>query len=490
MERKQVVIIGGGSAGWITASIFAHVWQRLPVEITLIESESIETIGVGEGSTPALKGFFDHLGIPENVWMPRCNATYKCGIRFRDWTSIPSFSEYFHPFPARFDASVVQRFIHNVDQRRAGKNLPVMPSSYFLAAKLAEDGKAPVPMRSHKEFGTTYGYHFDAALLGKFLKEHAISRGVNHIMDTITETKLDSRGYIASITTAAGRSYSADLFVDCSGFRGLLINKALNVPWLSFDKVLFNDSAVAIPSSLSGNPESYTLSTALRFGWAWKIPLTNRYGNGYVYSSRYCSAEEAESELRSHLGMLDSSAQARHIKMRVGRVEACWHRNCLAIGLSQGFVEPLEATALFVVQQTASVFANEFRKYSFGDGHREKFNKQINNLLDGIKDYITAHYITNSRHDTDYWQDASAIQSEVSSNLRTLLQAWTNGGDVAALLQQTGMTSAYSQVSWYCLLAGMGTFSEVNAGTSAPEIVELPDLEQASLEFPLHQHVL
>ena len=367
---RRIVIVGGGTAGWMTALILARSFIGRGVAITLLESPTVGTIGVGEGSTPWLRGFFDSLGIEEAEWMPACHATYKCGISFDGWSTRPGFTRYFHPFASMLDNLTMSQFVHNVEARVQGADLPAHPDRFFIASRLAREHRAP-KAPEHFPFDIWHGYHFDAVLLGQYLHQKALERGVRYQSCHVTHANLAADGSIASVSTREGATVEADLFVDCSGFSGLLIEKALHTPWVSFAENLFNDAAVALPTPIDDSIPCETVSTALRHGWAWKIPLTNRYGNGYVYSSGFCTADEAETELRRHLGLLESDVEARHLKMRVGRAARHWNRNCLAVGLAQGFIEPLEATALLFIQRTASAFVEVLEKGDFSQKARD-----------------------------------------------------------------------------------------------------------------------
>src|SRR3984885_713777 len=354
---RSVVIVGGGTAGWMSALILARSLIARGVAITLLESPTVATIGVGEGSTPWLRGFFDSLGIEEAEWMPECHATYKCGITFDGWSTKPGHASYFHPFASMLDNLTMTQFVHNTDARIRGADVCADPDRFFIATRLARKHLAPKPAE-HFPFDIWHGYHFDAVLLGQFLQKKALQRGVRYQTAHVTHANLDEQGAIASVSTREGATIGADLFIDCTGFAGLLINQALKTPYVSFSENLFNDAAVAMPTPIGESIPSETVSTAMKHGWAWKIPLTERFGNGYVYSSQFCSADQAETELRERLGALDSDAPARHLKMRVGRVTKHWNKNCLAVGLSQGFIEPLEAAGLRVIQQTAATFVD------------------------------------------------------------------------------------------------------------------------------------
>lgn len=453
---KKILILGGGTAGWMTANILAKRWAQYGVEVALLESSDIGIIGVGEGSTPQLKSFFDYLEIDEREWMPACNATYKNGIGFRNWSTKPGFDQYFHPFPAQPDDYSTPVFIYNSFYRRKGVDLYAHPNRFFLATYLAEHKQGPKPAH-HFPFRVGYGYHFDASLVGRFLREKARSLGVAHIDKRVIDVRLTAEGDIKELVTDDQQALAADLFVDCSGFAGLLIQQALKVPFVSFAGNLFNDSAVVLPTPQQDEFSPQTVSTAMKCGWRWSIPLTNRVGNGYVYSSAFCSADQAESELRTALGMLQSDVPARRLKMKVGRVEQHWARNCLAVGLSQGFIEPLEATALHLVQETIVGFAEAYEKGGFTDQQRAAFNQSINRRFEGVRDYIVCHYRVNSRTDTEYWRD-NAGNNQLSDSLRAILQAWGNGEDLTKEVERQNIGQYYSPASWHCILAGYGVF--------------------------------
>lgn len=320
---RSILIVGGGTAGWMTAALMARAWRDRGVEVTLLESSAIGTIGVGEGSTPKMRRFFDRLGVPETEWMPRCNATYKCGIRFPHWSTRKGYPSYYHPFFSQDDEPTIRAFFQNVSLRSRNFDVYAHPDAFFISNYLARQGRAPLSDGS-TGYAADYAYHFDASLIGEFLKEYALSRGVRHVVDTVTTVNQDERGELSSVTTEGHGDLSADFFVDCTGFASLLIGRTLGVPFTSYKDILFNDRAVAMPTPLDAAAPlpSQTISTALRHGWAWKIPLANRFGNGYVYDSDHVDADGAERELREHLGRLDDPAPARHLTMRVGRLRS------------------------------------------------------------------------------------------------------------------------------------------------------------------------
>lgn len=492
---RRIVIVGGGSAGWMTALTFARSLIDRGVEITVLESPTVGIIGVGEGSTPWLRGFFDSLGIEEAEWMPACHATYKCGITFDGWSTKPGFERYFHAFASMLDNLTLTQFVHNAEARVKGANVYAHPDRFFIAARLAAARRAPKAPESFP-FDVWHGYHFDSVLLGQFLHRKALERGVRYRVCHVTHASLDADGAIASVGTQEGETIEADLFVDCTGFAGLLIDKALATPFISFSNNLFNDAAVAMPSPLGESIPSETVSTAYKHGWAWKIPLTSRYGNGYVYSTQFCSPDAAETELRRNLGLLESDTPARHLKMKIGRVTKHWNKNCLAVGLSQGFIEPLEATALHFIQQTAAGFVAFLEQGDLSEAAHDRFNQGVNDHFEGTRDYIVTHYKTNTRRDTEYWR-ANAENLNLSDDLKKLLSAWMGGKSIAPGVRQQVIGKGYPVFSWYSIMAGMGIFPEpadLRPPTSPEARYRMSEidnlLERSSVNFPDHRDAL
>ena len=453
---KKIIILGGGTAGWMTAIKMANGWKRHRIKIELLESPDIGAIGVGEGSTPVMKHFFDTLQIAEEEWMPQCDATFKNGITFKGWSTELGFEQYFHPFPSGVDDKTIAAFEFNTLLRRKGFNVEAHPNRFFLMSKLAEEHKSPIPHENFP-FEQEYGYHFDSIKLGNFLRNKAIEKGVVHTETLVNEVLLDENGNINCLVSKTGERYSAELFIDCSGFASVLLGKTLKVRYKSFKENLFNDSAVAIPTPVKEYLPTETISTALSYGWAWRIPLTNRFGNGYVYSSDYCSTDQAETELRSHLGLLDSDVQARHLKMKVGRYEKHWHKNCVAIGLSQGFIEPLEATAIQFILNTIQEFITAIELGDFSNKNQMAFNNNINHAFEHIRDYVVLHYKLNSRTDTEYWKDCRD-DTPITESLQKILTCWASNADMESELRNQKIDQYFRAISWNHILAGMDAF--------------------------------
>lgn len=448
---KHIAIVGGGTAGWMAAVLFAHIWRDFSV--TLVEAPDIPTVGVGEGTTPALKKYFDFLGIAESEWMAAAGATYKTGIRFAGWSGRPGYDDYFHAFDSALDLHTEPAFLYNCDMRRLGIAVEAHPDNYFINARLAVENRVPVP-DNRFPFATGYGYHFDAGRLAGYLSQQAARRGVFHKRARVTGVPVDESG-IAQLQLDSGETLVADLYVDCTGFSARLLEGALAEPFVSYGNQLLNDRAVVIGLEPESLAQVYTRAEAVDGGWIWKIPLAHRTGYGYVYSSRFCSPAQAEQTLRRHLGITDA-VPARHLTMRVGRRARHWVKNCLALGLSQGFIEPLEATALNLVQTTIEQFADAWELNSFTDAQRQAFNQRVNEHFDGVRDYILAHYVVSARDDTPYWR--AARQAPLTPALRQLLACWREGGDVRRLLAAPDYDRFYAPMSWYSLLSGYGLY--------------------------------
>ena len=463
---RSVVILGGGTAGWMTANLLNRRWKEHGTKISLIESSAIGIIGVGEGSTPQLKAFFDTLGISEAEWMPRCNATYKAGIEFAGWSDQPGYERYFHPFPTDVDGFTQGQFFYSTRARRTGRDVPAHPDPFFIQARIARDGRAPLAPPNFP-FLVSYGYHFDAHLIGAFLRDFGTAKGIEHIDAKIASVELNDAGDVAALVADDGRRFDADFFVDASGFRAAIIEGALKEPHRPFAENLFNDSAVVTPTPLPADGiHACTRSIAKSAGWIWNIPLTNRIGNGYVYSSRYIDRDAAASELRGHLG-LGEDAEVRHLQMRCGRVERSWVRNCLAVGLSQGFLEPLEATALHIVINTAESFLEAWEEEK-----RDEFNEKIARRYEGIRDYLVCHYRTAQRSDTEYWR-ALTKHNALSDSLKGVITAWFTGADLEQEVLRQDIGKYYLPTSWHCMLAGYGNFpKQEQLKPPGPDVVQ------------------
>lgn len=418
----HVVIVGGGTSGWMTASYLkAAFGDRL--SITVVESARIGTIGVGEATFSDIRHFFEFLQLREEDWMPACNATYKLGVRFQDWRHAGH--RFYHPFEQIRSVNgfpLADWWLQNSPSDRFDADCFVMPSvceagrsPRFLDGSLVDrdftgdDGITGLTMSEHQ--GKTqfpYAYHFEAALLAKYLTQYATDRGVRHLIDDVLDVRLDERGWIDHVITKDHGPLRGDMFVDCTGFRGLLLNQALGIPFVSYQDTLPNDSAVAlqVPLDMKGRGiPPCTVATAQDNGWIWTIPLFGRIGTGYVYASDYTTPDEAERRLREFVGPEAATVDANHIRMRVGRSERSWQHNCVAIGLSSGFVEPLESTGIFFIHHAIEQLVKYFPGADWNPKNREMFNSAIAHVQDGVREFLVLHYRGAARADTQYWRD-------------------------------------------------------------------------------------
>ena len=489
MHPASIAILGGGTAGWMAACLLQHHWPEC--RITVIESKAIGIVGVGEGSTPQLKHFFDTIGVGEAEWMPAAHATYKHGIAFEGWSEDPRYARYFHPFPSSLDVHTVHDFFRAAQLRRAGLDVSAHPDAFLLPGRLAEAKLGPEPAADWP-FETSYGYHFDAHEVGQVLKRVATGRGVDWRDTTIQRVEV-ADGAVAALIADDGERHEADFFIDASGFRAMIIEQALGTEHLSFATNLFNDRAVVMPTDVAdGGPECATRAIAMEAGWRWSIPLTHRTGNGYVYSSRYLEPEVAEAELRAALGVGDE-VEARHLEMRCGRMAQSWAGNCLAIGLAQGFLEPLEATALHLVLATVERFIERVDAGGLERDTRDAFNEEIGARYEGIRDYIVAHYRLQKRRDTPYWRDCAGHDG-LSVALKQLVTTWFTGRDLVEAVGQLGVADYYNAASWHCLFAGYGNFPDDRrlraAGVNDPT-VDMDRIERflAACETHYRPHV-
>lgn len=453
--QQHIVIVGGGTSGWMAANMLATQLPQPNWHISVIESAGIPSVGVGEGSTPFFKQFFDQLGIDESTWMPACHATYKTGISFPGWLGKGPSDRYFHPFYNEADSQQVPVFFGECAARLKGFEIDAHPNDYFIASHLFEQGRAPVT----GPYPIDYGYHFDAALLSDFLKQHAIGLGVCHIEDVVQGVEHHVNGDILSVITQGHGKITGEWFIDCSGFKRLLIQGAMRQRFVSFHDALLCDAAVAFPVTRTADQtiQSATVSEAIAQGWVWNIPLTHRTGSGLVYSRDWLSDDQALVAL-SQYHQLDEPPEHKCLKWQPGRVENTWQGNCVAIGLSQGFLEPLEAPMLNITQQSVELLIEQLLKVAQGNPvDIDSFNARVVAMFEGTRDYIQAHYLLNQRQDHIFWREAKS-KLTVSEGLSALLHHWDKGLNLDTVLRSYPHLQFYLKTSWYCLLAGLNRF--------------------------------
>ncbi|MEM9838617.1 MAG: tryptophan halogenase family protein [Pseudomonadota bacterium] len=445
---KKVVIVGGGTAGWMAAAALSKFLPRHRTSITLIESEAIGTVGVGEATIPQIATFNQMLGIDEREFLSRVKGTYKLGIEFRDWGHLGE--RYFHPFGV-YGWDIQGTDFHHFWKR--ADSLEVHPdlAAYSLntaaayAGKFAKhDGNPRSPLSR-----LAHAYHFDASAYAAYLRELAEKAGVRRVEATVREVKQDGEtGFIRSLMIDGGDTVDGDLFIDCTGFYGLLIEQALKSGYADWSDLLPMNRAVAIPCERVEEPKPYTIATAREAGWTWRIPLQHRTGNGHVYASSYTDDDEATETL---LQTLDGEplAEPRFLRFTTGIRKKFWSKNVVAIGLSAGFLEPLESTSIHMIQSGIAKLLALFPDARFSSAEREEYNRILTTSFTHIRDFIVLHYIATKRDDTEFWRDRASL--DIPDTLRRKME----------LMQSSGRFFRYddelfSVTSWLAVMQGQG----------------------------------
>ncbi len=425
-ETRTITIVGGGSSGWMTALYLNTLFnkEQRNYQIRVIESPDIGIIGVGEATVHSVRFFFAAMGLDESELLRETNGSLKLGILFRNWKKPVNGQthEYFHPFEQQrmgkgMDLSTLWHLSGRSAQERYDEGVS-------LSAELIAHRHAPKTSSSRPYQGVVpYGYHIDATLLARFLRRKAVREGVEHIEATVSSATTEG-DMIRSVETDKG-SFSADFFIDCTGFRGLLIDQLKPDNWESFQEALPCNRAVAIqrelPDDLGAKP--YTTATALSNGWAWQIDLQNRQGTGYVYDGNRLSRDEAEQELRDFLGPDSAVLKCAHLDMKVGCRKEFWVGNCVAIGLSGGFIEPLESTGLHLINLGAGLLATHQPNREVDQSIRDSYSRLMRGFYQDLKQFIVLHYCLSDRDDSAFWREAPATV-EHTPWLQQQLQIW------------------------------------------------------------------
>ena len=432
---KNVLIVGGGTAGWLTAAFLAKslgAKRNTEVRITLVESREIGIIGVGEGTFPSIRGTLSAIGIPEATFLRECSATFKQGVRFDHWTrppGAPGHDHYFHPFSQPSQRPGGPELLPYWLLGAAGPNAAFAEAA-TLQKRVADAAHAPKRLSDGDYLGPlNYAYHFDAARFAALLSSHAQQNlGVGHIVATVERVELDAdSGAIAAVHTRESGALMADLYIDCTGFRAALIGEALGSPVRLLDDSLFVDRALALqvpyPSADTPIP-SYTIATAHEAGWTWDIGLQQRRGIGYVYSSRHTDDAAAEDVLRRYIGpAAEGLGQPRALKLKVGYRDVQWVKNCVAIGLSAGFLEPLESSGIGLIEAAAYLVSYLFPADGDMAPTARLFNTQMRQRFENVTDFIKLHYCLSQRSDSAFWRDNCAAAS-IPERLQDKLARW------------------------------------------------------------------
>ncbi len=414
---KKVVIAGGGSAGWMTAAALSKLLGK-QLDIVLVESEEIGPIGVGEATIPTLQTFHKLLKINEAEFMAATQATFKLGINFENWRDVGE--DYIHAFGYTGKdcwACGFQHFWRKGLDKYCSENF----SYYCLEAAAAKQNKF-TPLANN---GLNYAYHLDAILYAKFLRGFSENLGVTRIEGKITKVNLDDAGYIDALKLESGKVIEGDLFIDCTGQRALLIEDAMHTGYEDWGQWLACDSAVAIQTKSVEEPVPYTRSIAFEYGWQWKIPLQNRMGNGLVYSSHYLSQEDAEKQLLDNIEG-EHLTKPLHVKYQIGQRLKHWNKNCVAIGLASGFIEPLESTAIHLIYSGITKLLMLFPSNGISDSDILEYNKQRKFEAERIRDFIILHYVVTNRNDSELWRHCQNI--EIPDTLRDKINLFKETG--------------------------------------------------------------
>lgn len=403
-QLKKILIVGGGSAGWMAAALFSRLFRGL-YDITLIESEAIGTVGVGEATIPAIKTFNALIGLDEADFMRRTQASFKLGIQFIDWDRIGS--SYIHGFGViGRDLEWLRCHQYWLKMRAAGRASDFAAYSINTAAALQNRFMRADPQRTGSPLGhIAHAFHFDAGLYAKYLRGLSEAAGVRRREGKIASVQLrPDDGFVQSVTMDDGAVEAADLFIDCSGFRGLIIEEAMKTGYEDWTHWLPCDRALAVPCARTEPFTPYTRATARPAGWQWRIPLQHRTGNGHVYSSRYMDEAEAERILLSNLDG-DQLAEPNRIRFVAGKRRQVWNKNCVAAGLASGFLEPLESTSLHLIQSVLTRLVRLMPDGGFDPTTIAEFNRQMDFEYERIRDFVILHYKATYRDDTPFWRD-------------------------------------------------------------------------------------
>jgi tryptophan 7-halogenase len=497
---RHILIVGGGTAGWLTAAFLARTLGTAAggTRVTLVESSEIGIIGVGEGTFPSIRGTLHAIGLDEARFIRECDATFKQGVRFVDWSRVGE--RYFHPFNAPSQRPGAPELLPYwlLGEAAAADGAPrAFADAVSMQQRVADAARGPKRVGDGDWLGPmNYAYHFDAGKFATLLATHAQSLGVERVIATVDRVDLRADGHVGAVVTRERGALSADLYIDCTGFRALLIGQALGAARKPLDDVLFADRALAlqVPYPAADTPiPSFTISTAHEAGWTWDIGLHRRRGIGYVYSSRHTSDERAERVLRGYVGAAADTLTPRFLKLDTGYRETQWIGNCVAVGLAAGFLEPLESSGIGLIETAAYLIGYLLP----ADGNLEpaarQFNEHMRARFERIVDFLKLHYALTRRDDDAFWRD-NADPATWTPTLRDRLAQWRSRPphrlDFIADLEM------YPPSSWQYVLYGMGYPTDLSharaawprAAEARHEFATIPQVAQRALaDLPDHR---
>lgn len=505
---KRIVIVGGGTAGWLTAAYLARTLAPAGWRVTLVESADIPIIGVGEGTFPTIRDTLAAIGADERRFLAMSDGSFKQGVRFVGWTGGPTpgsaADDYFHPFNLPYGGDEPGLLPYWLKAEGEAKR-PAYADAVTAQGHVIRADRAP-KRAADPAFGgpMNYAYHFDAGRFAAFLREVATGNGVERIEATIVAAERDAKGNIAAITRDdGGEAIAGDFFVDCSGFRALLIGETLGARFAGCDATLFNDRALAIqvPHGAADAPiRPYTLATAHDAGWTWDIGLSGRRGIGYVYSSRHCDDEAAERTLRAYVGKAGDQLSVRQLRFATGYRATQWIGNCAAVGLSAGFFEPLESTGIMLIEVAARMLGDFLAAPEIDPGAMasaaRSFNRSMSARFAAIVEFLKLHYCISGRRDTAYWRE-NTDPASWPEGLRDKLAQWRHRPP--SRFDFVVDHETFLPASWRFILYGMGFRTDPaalaaafhdDAGASAAFIRVRHAATQAVAELPTHRALL
>jgi len=446
MKIRKICILGGGTAGWMTAAALSEKLKNLGLDIVLIESEQIGTVGVGEATLPHIRFFNNALGIDEAEFMKATKATFKMGIEFCDWGKIGD--HYIHPFGDFGQPINNVEFYHYWNKLRlAGDTSRLDDYSYPIVT--AEMGRFRLPDPDISKIESTFGYayQFDSSLYAKFLRKHAERNGIIRIEGKVVDVKTDAEtGIVECLKLETGEEISADLFIDCSGFRGVLIEQTLRTGFDDWSQWLPCNRAIAVPTKSEGKLLPYTRATARKAGWQWRIPLQHRTGNGLVYWNEYLTDEQAREDLLSNLDG-EVLAEPNQLYFKTGKRKRLWNKNVIAIGLSGGFLEPLESTSIYLIQEGITALLELFPDKTFPQPDINEYNARMDLYFDRVRDFLLLHYVATQRDDSEMWR---YFQNMIlPDSLQEKIEAWQSRGHIVRY-----EFGAFLPPSWVAVMTG------------------------------------
>jgi tryptophan 7-halogenase len=448
---RSIAIVGGGTAGWMAASMLARALPGTRTAITVVESPDIGIIGVGEATIPPITDLLRFLSIDEADFVRHTEATYKLGIKFVDWKAVGE--SYWHPF-GTFGASIIRRPFFHIWHKARAAGLPLQFNDYSACAALGDDFKFrfPDPKAEAPAGGLRYALHFDAVLVARYLRNYAERMGVVRMERTVAGATRRADGLLDELKFSDGSSLRADLYIDCSGFRGVLIEQELAAGYVDWTSMLPCDRAVAFPTATVGKRAPFTTSTARGAGWQWRIPLQHRTGNGYVYSSEFCSDEEAAADLLGVVGT-PPLTDPRFLRFTTGRRKVFWSGNCVALGLASGFMEPLESTSIHLVSSGIYHLLEHYPDIHFDRSNIDSYNAEVTYEYERIRDFIVLHYCLTQREDTPLWRYCRSMPLP-----DTLLQRIDLYRGTGRVRWRSG--ELFTDSSWFYIFEGMGVRPE------------------------------